>query len=105
MNAILLIILGGIVITGGDILLKQWAMSSKSLFLLSGLFISLIGLLFLAFGFKSKGLAVANIVFVAANIITLLLIQIFYFKEKLGLPQFTGIILAIIGICLIEFKF
>jgi multidrug transporter EmrE-like cation transporter len=104
MNAILLLILGGVIITGGDIFLKQWATSSKLLFLLVGLFVSLIGLLFLAFGFKSKGLAVANILFIAVNIMTLLLVQIFYFKEKLALPQFLGVIISIIGICLIEFK-
>ena len=103
MNGLLLLIIGGVVITGGDILLKKWATNSQILFLLAGLFVSVIGLLFLALGLKSKSLAVGNIIFVAVNMIVLVLAQIFYFKEALSSVQLLGIAIAVVGVCMIEF--
>jgi len=103
MNGMLLLIIGGAIITGGDILLKKWATNSGILFLLSGLSISLIGLLFLALGFKSKSLTIGNIIFVAVNMIVLVLAQVFYFKEALSYIQLLGIAISVIGVCIIEF--
>jgi len=102
MNAIILLIIGGAIITGGDLLLKKWATNSQLWVLLAGLFISVIGLVFLAFGFKSKSIATANIIFIAVNMITLLLAQIFYFKETLTSIQFFGILLSVVGLFIIE---
>ena len=103
MDGLLLLVIGGAIITGGDILLKKWATSSNLIFLLGGLLISVVGLLFLALGLKSKSLAIGNIIFVAVNMIVLVLAQIFYFKETLNSIQLVGIILSVIGVCIIEF--
>jgi len=106
MNSLILLIIGGTVVTFGDIFLKKWAISYApiiSLRFLIGILISSIGLTFLAFAFRSKSIATANIIFVAVNTIAIIIIQMLYFKEKITLIQLIGIIIAAAGVILIEF--
>ncbi len=104
-SPITLLIVGGILATGGDILLKKWA--DKDVGMFSGIFgvslgVYIIGILFLAQAFKLKGVATANAIFVAVNAVTLILAQVWYFGEKISALQFIGITMAVIGIVCIE---
>jgi multidrug transporter EmrE-like cation transporter len=92
----------GILLTLGDIALKKWAVDNLYFYYGLWLFLYLIGIIFFAMTLRSKNLAVANIILLAVNIVSLTLVSYFYFKEELTLTQLIGIVLATIGIVLVE---
>jgi len=67
--------------------MKKWVINNNISLFVIGLTIYLIGLIFLVFSFKYKNIAVASTIFVIFNILTLLLVSWFYFKENLNLFQ------------------
>lgn len=100
--AILILLVGGIILTIGDVFMKKWVESNNISLFLIGLFVYLIAMIFLAFSFKYKNIAVASIIFAIFNVIALSLVSWFYFKETLSLMQISGIIFGIIAIVLLE---
>lgn len=61
------------------------------------------GILF-CFSLKYQGIAIANIVWIAASAILVAIAGIFFFKENVTPIQITGIIILIIGLILINLK-
>ncbi len=106
MNYLPLVLLaaGGIVLTAGDLLMKKWVITNQLWFYIGGLFIWLIGLNFLALSFKYKNIAVASVIFVLINVISLAIFSWFYFKEPLSLLQIFGLILGALAIVILELK-
>ena len=100
---ILLTLVGGLVLTTGDILMKKWVVINNYYFFSSGLFIYLIGLCFLAFSFRYENIAVASILLVLFNVISLSLVSYFYFGEKLNLVQIFAIILGLVAVVILEY--
>lgn len=100
--ALLILAMGGIVLTIGDLFMKKWVVTHNNFIYIAGLFIWLLGLVFLAASFKYKNIAVASVIFVLFNIITLLLFSWFYFEEKLSGLEIGGILLGLIAIVLLE---
>jgi multidrug transporter EmrE-like cation transporter len=98
----LLLFSGGIVLTIGDIVMKEWVKNNQLLFYVLGLFIYLIGLIFLSQSFKFKNIAVASILLVLFNVITLTIVSIFFFKEAPSLKQGIGIALGLVAATLLE---
>lgn len=101
--AIGILLLGGILLTVGDILMKNWTNSSKIWFYVIGMIFWILGLVFLAMSFKYKNIAVASIIFVLFNIITLALFSWLYFNEKLTALQMIGILLGLASVIILEF--
>jgi len=99
---IILLLLGGIILTIGDIFMKKWVNTNLHIFYFVGLAIYLIGLNFLAQSFKFKNIAVASMIFIIFNIITLSIVSWFYFKETLSPLQITGMIFGIIAVIILE---
>ena len=99
---IILLLIGGIILTAGDILMKKWVANNNYLFYILGMLIYLVGLNFLAQSFKYKNIAVASIIFVLFNIITLSVFSWVYFKETLSIAQIIGIILGLISVIVLE---
>ena len=102
MPAIVILILGGLILTIGDIVFKFYAETSKSFLYVIGIIIYIIGLMFLVQTFKTENIAVASAVFVIVNIVSLLMISRFYFGEQLSLLQLIGLVIAIIAILILE---
>lgn len=100
--AIILLIVGGLILTAGDILMKKWVSTKSYLFYFIGLAVYLIGLNFLAQSFKFKNIAVASVIFVIINVVTLSFVSWFYFKESLSIFQIIGICLGIASIIMLE---
>jgi multidrug transporter EmrE-like cation transporter len=100
--AIILLLIGGIILTAGDILMKEWVSTNRYLFYFIGLAVYLIGLNFLAQSFKFKNIAVASVIFVIFNVVTLSLVSWIYFKETLSIMQIIGIALGIAAIIVLE---
>lgn len=108
MNVLPLIILfiGGIVLTAGDILFKFWVEKNGSYFshlYIVGILLYLIGSMFLVQSYKyDMNIVAAGIIQVLFNTIILVLVTYFYFHEDLTSLQVAGVILGIISIYLIK---
>jgi multidrug transporter EmrE-like cation transporter len=100
---ILILAIGGIILTAGDIIMKKWINTQSNVFYTFGIVVWVIGLLFLAESFKFKNIAVASTIFVIINVVTLLIVNWLYFKEKLSGLETFGIFLGIVAITLLEF--
>jgi multidrug transporter EmrE-like cation transporter len=100
--ALALLAAGGLILTGGDLFMKERVITNKSWIYVVGITIYIIGLNFLAFSFKYKNIAVATIIFMLFNVITLLAFSYFYFHEKLSGLEIAGIIIGILAIVLLE---
>jgi multidrug transporter EmrE-like cation transporter len=98
----ILLFFGGIVLTIGDIVMKEWVKSNRLSLYIIGLFIYLIGLIFLSQSFKFKNIAVASILLVLFNVITLTAVSIFFFKEPPSLKQGIGIALGLVAATILE---
>ena len=102
MPALLVLIIGGSILTIGDIVFKFYANKPHWALYATGLGIYLIGLMFLVKTFESENIAVASTIFVIANIITLSIVSWLYFGEKLSSLQLLGLGVAIVAILLLE---
>jgi len=102
--SLLLIFIGGIVLTVGDLVMKKWVGNSSPFLYGLGLAIYLIGMVFLSQSFKFKNIAVASLMLVLFNIVTLLIVSWFFYQEKLSLLQMIGIAFGLISIVILELK-
>jgi multidrug transporter EmrE-like cation transporter len=100
--ALILLLIGGIILTLGDLFMKKWVNTNSTLFYIVGLAVYLVGLNFLAHSFKYKNIAVASVIFVIFNVVTLSLVSYFYFKETLSPLQIIGICVGITSIIILE---
>jgi len=101
---LILLLIGSLILTVGDIVMKRWiADGAASYYLYAlGIGIYLIGTNFLAFSFKYKNIAVASVIFILLNVAILSVISWFYFGEKLNTMQMFGIILGIAAVIILE---
>lgn len=103
MNIVLILLLiGGLILTIGDIFMKKWVGTNLFLFYFVGMIFYLIGLNFLAQSFKLENIAVASTILVIFNIVTLSIVSWLYFKETLLPLQIIGIIVGIIAVIILE---
>jgi multidrug transporter EmrE-like cation transporter len=100
--AIILLLIGGIILTLGDIMMKKWVNTNSYIFYIIGMIIYLVGLNFLAQSFKFKNIAVASVIFVIFNVVTLSIVSWIYFKETLSPVQIVGMVLGILSIVILE---
>lgn len=99
---LILVLMGGLVLTFGDMFMKQWSIDNNWISFSLGMIIWVIGLVFLAFSFKSKNIAVASLIFSLSNVIFLALITWLYYKEPLTTYQIIGIFLGLNAIIFLE---
>jgi multidrug transporter EmrE-like cation transporter len=97
-----ILLVGGIVLTIGDLLMKNWVEGNGSYWYVIGLFVYMIGLNFLSYSFKYKNIAVASVIFTLFNVIILALVSWLFYKEKLSGMQLLGIILGLTSVVILE---
>lgn len=102
MMGIYLTLFGGIILTIGDILAKEWVKNNQPIYFFWTLGIYLSALCLLILSYRYENIAVASILLVVFNIIILSLLSHFYFHEPLSLFQVLGIIAGLICIFLLE---
>lgn len=100
--ALCLLTFGGITLTLGDIVMKKWILSGQHHYYIFGLVIWIIGLNFLAFYFKYKNIAVASIIFVILNSVTLLIASYYLYREKISYQEIVGIVLGLTEIAFLS---
>ena len=99
---LILVLAGGFVLTVGDIFMKQWTYNNSWTTFILGLLTWCVGLVFLAFSFKYKNIAVGSLIFSVSNVIFLTIFSWLYYKEALTINQIIGIILGIIAVIFLE---
>ncbi|MBP9855843.1 MAG: hypothetical protein KBC48_00835 [Candidatus Pacebacteria bacterium] len=99
---IILLTIGGLILTAGDFMMKKWVITNEWWVYATGLAIWLIGLNFLALSFKYKNIAVASVIFVLINVISLAIISWLYFGEPLSWWQIGGLTLGVLAIVILE---
>ena len=102
MTASIVLIIGGIVLTLGDIIFKFWVEKPQPLLYIIGLGVYLVGLMLLVQSFKTENIADASATLVVANLVTLSLVSWLYFGEKLSALQLAGIGVGLVAILLLE---
>jgi multidrug transporter EmrE-like cation transporter len=68
-----------------------------------GLILYFISMNLLAYSYKFEDVAVASMIMVIFNIVTLVLVGHFVFKENITIYEISGLILGIIALILLEF--
>lgn len=101
--ALILTIVGGLILTLGDIVLKKWVTTSYNLFYILGIFLYFISMNFLAQSYKYEDVAIASMIMIIFNIVTLTLVGYFVFKENITVYEITGIFLGMMAVFLLEF--
>lgn len=86
----------------GDVFFKKWALEHRPLLLGLGLFIYFLGTIFWAISLKYEDLSKSISIFTVINLISVILIGVFYFHEDLSLVNKIGIGLGIISVILLE---
>ena len=105
MPTLLSLIIGGVLLTIGDIVFKFWIERSEpyvSFLYAGGLFLYMLGAIFLIETYKTENIATATAIFIIVNIVTLALVSWLYFHDNLTCLQMIGLMLAICSIVLIE---
>ena len=100
--SIALLLVGGAVLTLGDIIMKKWVVGGGNWLYLAGMAVYLLGLVFLVETFKYKNIAIASTIFVIFNVIILTLISWVYYRETLSIIQILGIVMGIAAVVVLE---
>lgn len=98
----LMLIAGGLILTVGDIVQKQWAITHKNYLFWLGIAVWTIGSVFLAFAYQYKNMAVATVIYIMVNIVSLTLVSWYWYNEKLTPLQIFAVILAMIAVVILE---
>lgn len=100
--ALCLLATGGIILTLGDLVMKKWVVTDLRSYYVIGLLIWIVGLNFLALSFKYKSIAVASMIFIIFNTITLLIAGYLLYGEKISYQEMFGIMLGLCSVALMD---
>ena len=99
---ILLLFIGGLILTAGDLVMKKWVVAPHYYLYIIGLVIYVIGMMFLVETYKYENIAIASLIFIFFNITTLLFFSWVYFKEPISLIKIVGLLFGLISIAILE---
>ena len=102
MYATIVIAIGAVFLTIGDVVFKFWTGHERPSLYVLGLGLYLMGLIFLVKSYHYENIEVASALLVIFNIIALTIIGWFFFHEKISYVELLGIAAGIISIILLE---
>ena len=102
MDSTLLLSAAGLCVTVGDLALAIWARTNSSFYLILGLILNLIGILFYAQTLRLDNIGVATAIFLGLNILAVTIGGFFLFHESLNLRKVLALFLLVISILLLE---
>ena len=97
----ILIGLGSVIVTVGDIVMRKWVATNEWLWYGVGLAFYFIGLNFLAQSYRHEHIAVSSIIFVLFNIIVLTVASKVFFGDSLSWQRMTGLGLGIAAVAVL----
>ena len=86
--------IGGLLLTVGDIIFKFWTERPQWPLYGAGILVYIVGLMCFVQSFKSQNIAVASVLLVVFNVVSLALVSWICFNQKLNPQQMCGIGLA-----------
>lgn len=98
---ILLLFIGGLALTVGDIIAGKYIQSRGKILYLSVIFFYVIGLIFLIFSYKFTNIAIASITLEIFNVLTLCIVGKFLFKEDITKFELCGIATGVVALILL----
>ena len=104
MEALLILLAGGITLTIGDLFAGKWAKDGKRFLYILTVIFYMIGLNFLVLSYKFKDIAVASLLLEIFNIATLTLVGIYFLKEKITRTELAGIVLGLLAVIILELQ-
>ncbi|HAN10809.1 MAG TPA: hypothetical protein DCP90_09405 [Clostridiales bacterium] len=103
MEALILVVVGGLILTVGDIVMKGWVDTNNNYWFVLGIFLYTVSMCLLALLFKiGKNIAVASVLMETFNIVTLIIVSWFVFHEKLSALQMVGCLLGLASVIVLE---
>jgi len=100
----LLLILGGLILTIGDIFIKKWTIDNGLFNFFFVITLWIIALLLLAYTFRFMNIVSATFIEILVNVITLVFADYFFFKDPITRPEIIGIVVGFIAIYILELK-
>jgi multidrug transporter EmrE-like cation transporter len=105
---ILLLLVGGTFLTAGDITAQKWMglsggnfSISTHYYLLSLLFYAA-GVTLFALSLKHKSIAIATIILIFFNLLTVAIVGYYFFDQKLSMLQMLGIAVGFLSVVILE---
>jgi multidrug transporter EmrE-like cation transporter len=103
MSPLILLFIGGIILTIGDIIAAQWIRFGGNYLYIFVILFYFIGMIFLINSYKNEDIPVASIILVIFNVVILVFAGVFLFGESINLLKILGIVLCFVSIYLLEF--
>lgn len=97
----MILLLGGAILTAGDIVMKKWAVTTDWRLLSLGMLLWIGGLCCLATTIKHQNIAVASTVLVLSNVTILAVVEWRFFGNELSFMQIGGLLFGAGTICLL----
>lgn len=98
----LIILMGSLLLTVGDIVAKMWVTSNRPLHFAITLALYLVALVFLILSFRFKNIAVASMLLIGLNVLTLAIWSWLVYGEPLNRIEIAGLALGFAAMCLLE---
>ena len=102
MNGLFLLTSAGVFVTLGDLALAYWARVGQIPFILLGLLLNLLGILFYSQTLRRESVGIATAIFLGFNILAVTLGGVFLFDENIGLSRMFGLLTLAGSIIFIE---
>ncbi len=99
---LVVLMLGGLILTLGDVFAKEWVRGAGAKWAVLAMAVYMVGMGALMWSFKYKNIAVASVLFVLFNALTLTLLSWWRYKEPLSMPQLAGMAIALAGVIVLE---
>ena len=104
MNKIGLILIAGAVFFEviADIILKYWSINARPVFVVGGIIIYTTGTIMWAYSLKFGDLSKLVTVFTVLNLVAVVLVGLFLFKEEVSLINMIGMFLGVVSVILVQ---
>ena len=96
------IAIGALFLTVGDVVFKYWNGHERPLLYVLGLALYLVGLIFLVKSYQFTNIETASALLVVFNIIALTVVGWLFFHERISVTEILGIFAGIVSIVLLE---
>ncbi|MFA6190379.1 MAG: hypothetical protein WC711_02590 [Candidatus Staskawiczbacteria bacterium] len=104
LSPLIMLLIGGAILTLGDIFATEWVRVSGSLFLyFITMIFYIIAMAILIKSYEGEDIPVASIILVMFNVTILTIVGVLIFGEEVTASKIVGIILGIISLILLEF--
>ena len=97
-----LLLLGGAILTLGDLAIKTWIVQQSRPAFWLGMVIYMVAMSLLAHSFRHKNIATASIICVVFNVITLILASRWLYGESISRQQYLGMGVGVVAIMILE---